>query len=452
MKHSVSSFKVLFASFCLSLPALSSQPFQLSDSGPAAPDFRERFLGTYGINADIEPRITPADRPLYEKVAPFIRTDPARAVREVEAGMDEDSSPAFDFLLGNLLYQLGRNEAAERALNKAIERFPDFRRAYRTLGFIQIQSGDFSASVDTWLKVISLGGGDGQSYGMLAYAYLVLNKYQSALSAYEMARVFNPDSMDFRRGQAQCLLALGRNNEAAALLDELIMDDPEKTDFWLLQANVFLGQEQYDDAIANLEILHGKGGANRDALGLLANLHLRSGNHELALRAYESVLKEHGFDTMENALRPLDYLVRRGLFPEAASYLQTLEGVLPEQLGEDETIRLSIARAGLSMERGDLAAAIERLEPIVTAFPLSGDALLMIAEAHRRDQNFEEAEFYLERAYSLPDEKYEALVGLGRLRVDQGDFKRALESLREAEFMRSSPSLVRYIEAIEAAR
>jgi tetratricopeptide (TPR) repeat protein len=452
MKFQTSLHRFLSGFIFFWLSGLAAQPFSLSDSGPAAPDFEARFLGSYGIRSAIEPEISPADRPLYTRVAPFIRDNPERAVQEVRDGMTEESSPAFDFLLGNLLFQLNRYDEAQRALEEAIRRFPDFRRAYRTLGFIQILSEDYAASIKSWLKVISLGGGDAQSYGMLAYAYLTLEKYQSALSAYEKARIFNAESLDFRRGQAQCLFALGRNAEAAALFNELIADHPEITDFWLLQANVYLGQQRFGDAIANLEVLHDQGRADRSALELLANLHLQSGNHQLALRTYQNALSRHGFDTMESALRPLDYLVRRGLFPEAASYLETLEQTLPDSLDDGASVRLSIARAGLTMERGELARAIADLEPIVTENPLNGDALLMIAGAHRRQQTYEEAAFYYERAYSLPDYRYDALVGLGRLRVDEGDFKAALDSLREAAAMQSSPSLTRYIEAIEGIR
>ena len=449
------STRILLLAFifaCLSGVHVSAQSFSLSDSGLSSTEFRERFLGSYGVNAAIEPEITQADKPLYEKIVPFLREDLARAAEELKAGMTVDSSPAFDFLLGNLLYQQGNYSEAERALGKAIERFPDFRRAYRTLGFIQVQAERYAESIDTWLKVISLGGGDAQSYGLLAYAYLTLEKYQSALSAYEMGRIFKPDSLDFRRGQAQSLLALGRNKEAVALFDELIAENPESAEFWLLQANVYLEQERYEDAIANLEVLRGTGQATRSALLLLANLHLQNDNHLLALQAYREVLEKHGFESVENSLRPLEYLVGRGLFPEAASYLGTLQTVLPRKLSEEDTVRLAVARAGLAMEQGDLSDAMELLEPIVTANPLNGGALLLLAEAQRRDQSHEEAEFHIQRALSLPEKKYEALVALGRLKVDQGDFEAALVQLREAELMQSSPSLVRYIEAIAAAR
>lgn len=409
-------------------------------------------MGSYGINSAIEPTVGPADRPLYQKVAPLIREEPEQAVRAVQAGMTEDSSPAFDFLLGNLLFQLERYGEAKLALENAIRRFPDFRRAHRTLGFIQLVSGEYAESIDSWLKVIALGGGDAQSYGMLAYAYLTLEKYQSALSAYEMARIFNADSLDFRRGQAQCLLALRRSDEAIALFDELIAEHPQITDFWLLQANAYIEQELFEDAVANLEILQDLEMADRRALRLLADLHLRAGNYRLALKSYEAVVIQYGIDDIEAALRPLELLVRRGLLEEASSYLETLEQVLPPSLSKEDSARVSIARASLVLAKGQITDAIGVLEPIAAAFPLNGDALLMLADAYRRNAGYPEAEFYLERALSLPDRRHAALIALGRLRVEQGKFQAALEPLREAESLEPSPSLTRYIEAIEAAR
>ncbi|MEO0510292.1 MAG: tetratricopeptide repeat protein [Verrucomicrobiota bacterium] len=428
------------------------QSFTLTDSGPAAPDFRARFLGSYGINSKIEPEVTQEDRPLYEKIEPFLQNDPAGAARELEAGLKTDSTAAFDFLLGNLYYQLDQLDRSEKALRTAIRKFPDFRRAHRTLGFILVQTDRFEASIDTWLKVIALGGGDAQSYGLLAYAYLIGEKYQSALSAYEKARIFKPDSMDFKQGQAQSLLAMNRGDEAIGLFDELIAERPQSTDLWLLQANAYLEQERYEDAIANLEVLRGRGDASRNALQLLGNVHLREDNHFLALEAYETSLRIHGFEGMDQSLRPLEFLVSRGLFPEAERYLATLEAVLPVDLEDDAEIQLSVAKAGLKLEQGDGKAAIFALEPIVKSSPLNGEALLLLAEAFRRGKAFPEAEFYLQRALSVPDKKHEALVALGRLEVDKGDFKNALEFLREADSLKPSAGLKRYIEAIEAAQ
>jgi len=93
-------------SILLALPSLMmAQAFDLTDSGTAAPDFRQQFLASYGVNPAIEPEITQEDRPLYERIEPYLRGDPRQAIRIVESEMGPDTNAAFHFLRGNLYYQ-----------------------------------------------------------------------------------------------------------------------------------------------------------------------------------------------------------------------------------------------------------------------------------------------------------------------------------------------------------
>jgi tetratricopeptide (TPR) repeat protein len=441
-------------SILLVLPSLMmAQAFDLTDTGRAAPDFREQFLASYGVNSAIEPEITQEDRPLYERIEPYLRENPRQAIRMVESELGPDTNAAFHFLLGNLYYQTNQYGSSEQALKQAIEKFPSFRRAYRTLGLIYIQSGRFEPATAAWLKVITLGGGDAQSYGLLGYAYLAQGKYRSALSAYEKARMFKPDSTDFRRGEAQCLLRTGQLKQAAALFDELIAEDPTVADYWLLQANAYLELERYADAIANLEILAGSGQATRQSRILLGNLYLRDDNHRLALETYQSALRTHGVEAVSTALRPLEYLVNRGLFNEAAAYLSSLQAVLPTEVEAEDQARLTVAEAGIALERGGAVEAIALLEPLVRAQPLAGEALLLLGEAYQITERYEEAEFTLQRALSILDKKTEAMIALGRMEVRRGDFEAALKHLRFAlEREPSRAGLARYVESVEAAR
>ncbi len=432
---------------------LSAQPFDLSDSGTAAPDFTEQFLASYGVNPAIEPEVTREDRPLYERIEPFLRDNPREAIRIAAAEVGPETNPAFYFLLGNLYYQTNQYRQSERALKQAVSKFPSFRRAYRTLGLIYIQSDRFDAAIEAWLKVITLGGGDAQSYGLLGYAYLAQEQYRSALSAYQQARMFKPDSADFRRGEAQCLLQTGQLKQAAALFDELIAEDPAVADFWLLQVNAYLGLERYDDAIANLEILAGRMQASQQSQMLLGNLYLRDDNYRLALQTYLNALQAQGGAAVADLLRPLEYLINRSLFEEAADYLESLQSVLPTELEPENRARLIVAEAGIALERGEAEKAIDRLKSLVAAQPLAAEALLLLGEAYQREERFEEAEFVLQRVLSITEKKAEARAALGRMEVRRGDFEAALAHLRQArELEPHRAGLARYIESIETAR
>lgn len=431
-----------------------ARPFPLTDSGPGSPAFRERFLASYGVNAAIEPTLGVEDRKLYERIAPYLHDDQARAIREVEAALAPDSNPAYRFLLGNLYYEAGDWEKSERYLREAIARFPDFRRAHRTLGLVLIQEGRYSEAVDTWLTVIRLGGGDAQSYGLLAYSYLTLEKYESALHAYRAARMYRPDSIDFRRGQAQCLLQTGQWRLAAALFDELIAEQPETAELWFMQANAFLRLEEFEQAVANLELAHSLGGRTADSQFLLGDLHLRGGSHRLAVEAYLAAIEETSGWSIDQALLPLRHLIGRNLIEEGARYLERLRTVLPENsLDPDRAEEIAVIDAQIAALSDRPEEALGLLETIVEKNPLNGDALLLFGEVLKKDGDDERARFYLERALSLPEHQVDARIALGRLEVDRKNFSAALEHLRAAAALESRPGLDRYIEAIaEAAR
>lgn len=440
----------LFPLFALSL-ADAAVPFQLTDSSPGSAEFRARFMANYGALSELEPSMTAKDRPLFERVEPYLQNNPQQAIREVEAALNADSNPAFRFLLGSLYYQTSRYSQAEQHLRGAVQSFPDFRRAYRTLGLIYVQTNRYPEAITAWLKVISLGGGDAQSYGLLGYAYLTEAKYQSALSAYQMARMFKPDSVDFRRGEAQSLLEVGQYRQAAALFEELLAEQPTVADTWLLQANTYLQLERYDDAIANLEVVHGMGAGTRDSRFLLGNLYLRTENYCPALQAYQAGLSLPGELDVAQALKPFEYLIGRGLIEESHVYLQSIQQRLPDELSLEHADWLALAEAKIERRSEAPEAALALLKPVVERNPLQGEALLLIAEIEIEAERFESAAFYLERARSVPEKKVEALTAFGRLEVARVDFDAALKYLRIAQELAPQPRIARYIESIERA-
>ncbi|CAA6695438.1 MULTISPECIES: tetratricopeptide repeat protein [unclassified Lentimonas] len=435
---------------CTQLAFAQSAPFVLSDTGPNSPSYKDRFMANYGVHSEIEPPMAATDRPLYEKVFPLIKTNPRAAIAELNRSMSSNSNPAFFFLLGSLQYQTGQLSQSEQSLSKAIDKFPDFRRAHRTLGLLYAQQSRHDAALRTWLKVISLGGGDAQSYGLLGYTYLSQEKYHSALKAYEMARMFQPDSIDFQRGEAQCLLKTGQADRASTLVEELIKAHPTSSDYWRLQANCLLQLGNHDDAILHLEIANDLGAANAQSHFLLGDLYLRTENSRLAQQHYLAALETPNQPSLTSALRPLEYLIARGLIEEADAYLQLLESTITIK-SDKEREQIALSKADIRMQQGQADQALDLLKQIVERNPINGEALLLIAEIAQANEDLIEAEFQLQRARALPDTQVDALIQLGRLEVDRNDFKAALDYLYSAQSLKPSVRISRYIDAIKAA-
>ena len=105
------------------------------------PQFVSLFLGTYGTDPGVEPRVGPEDRAALEKILPLIAKEPVQAALSLEGVIKPDSSPILDFTLANLYTQLDRVDDAAGRYQIAVAKFPAFRRAWKNLGLIQVRKG-----------------------------------------------------------------------------------------------------------------------------------------------------------------------------------------------------------------------------------------------------------------------------------------------------------------------
>ena len=445
--------KVLFLSFLVNLvllvPESAGAVFSLSDSNPNSAQFKRRFLASYGVNEAIEPKLTSKERPLYEKVAPLLANSPRQAIDLVRQSVTSNSNAAFDFLLGNLHYQLRDYSAAEMALQNAVRKFPAFRRAYRTLALSQVQRTRYDDAVAPLLKVIELGGGDAQAYGLLAYCYLVAEKYESGLSAYRMARMFEPDSLDFRRGQAHCLMQTQQHALAIALFEELIEEYPSEIDFWLLQANAFIETGRRDQAIANLQLLADSEQGTWQSFVLLGDLYLGEDLVTLANEAYLQGLHLQPAVHGDSLVRPLEALLARRLFDASKQYLEALGKISPASLSEKSRSLISLASAKVELAIGDAEGAVTSLKAILDSEPLNGEVLLTLGEHFFGKTDYDQAERYFDLARSVSEVEVDALIGLGRVSVARRTFAIAVDFLRRAQSIESRDNVARYLEAVE---
>lgn len=438
---------ITYLFICLGIPSL--QAWELVDTHPESPEFKQRFLGTYGMNAAIEPTLTTQDRPLYASIQPHLVNNPELAIELAKKGITASSSPAFDFLIGSLYYTLGRYSEASEYLLAALKKFPDFRRAHRNLALLYVQAAQYPDAIRHLLRVVELGGGDGQAYSLLGYAYLMQEKYQSALSAYQMARIFLPDSRDVRKGEAQCLLVTQAYGAAIALFDELLLESPTEQSLWLFQANGYLSQEQLPDAIANLEIAHAVAQPTTASLSLLGDLYLQHEVLTLALKNYQEALHKNPMMRPEQALKPLKYLMQRHHHSLAAAYLTSLDKHLKSDLSPHDRRAKDVLQAQLLIESDQVDAGLIHLENVLEADPLDGDALLLRARVELGRADYEAAQFYFERAAYIPKFQIEGLIGLAQTAVAQARYQVAIEHLQKSQRLQERADVSTYMQSIQ---
>jgi len=413
------------------------------------PDFARRLIGSYGFASDAEPRLTPEEQAVYrDKIVPLLRDDPKKAIGPLESLARPGASAVFDFTLGNIYFQNEDLTNAVKHFETALAKFPDFRRAQKNLAFALVRDGKYPETIKPLTRAIALGGGDGKVFGLLAFAYMNQNRFVSAEGAYRQALVFEPENVDFKLGLVKCTVATASYDQALALLDELVQQNPERDGLWTLQANIFIQKEQPAKAAISLEMLRRLGKATPQNLFLLGDLYMTQEARDLALSAYlEAVEKDDG-QNPARALRPAQILVSRGAWDEARKLFAKIRSTGTGLSAADELKLLKLeSKAAMASEEGE--KAITTLEQIIQKDPLDGEALLLAGDYYARHSQPEKAEFRYQTAATIQGFEPDAFVKHAQLLIQSQKYPQAVELLRKAQKVKPRDNVQRYLEKVE---
>ena len=174
--------------------------------------FQKEFLGSYGVNADIEPRVTVVEQEQMQKVLDVLSEEDSmdEALKLLTKFNKEAASAIFDFTIANLYFQMDELDTAMQFYDQAIEKFPNFRRAYKNAGLIHVRNGEFKKALPYLTKTVELGGHTSLAYGLLGFAYGSTEQHLSAESAYRMAILLDPETVDWQLGLARSLFKVHR--------------------------------------------------------------------------------------------------------------------------------------------------------------------------------------------------------------------------------------------------
>jgi tetratricopeptide (TPR) repeat protein len=422
------------------------------------PTFQKHFLGSYGFNAELEPRISGPERESLEEVLELMKnSDEEGALRvlgEILEGKDqrrEETTPSalFDFIRGNIHFQREELEQAARDYENALEKFPSFLRAYKNLGLIQVRLGDYQSASETLSQVIELGGGDGLTYGLLGYSYSSTEQHVSAESAFRSAMLLEPKLLDWKLGLTHSVLRQGKYEEAATLCEELLSRYPDRTDFWNLQANAYIGLERPLKAAENFEVVRRMGKATVQTLDTLGDIYINESLWDLAANAYADALELDPEQSSERPLRNVEVLAQRNALSQAKALLDRVKQVYEGWLDLEERKKLLKLEARIVVAEGGGGDAAGVLEEIVALDPLDGEALILLGQHYARMEQPEQAIFYYERAESLEGHEADAKIRHAQLLVDQSRYREAVPLLKRALELEPREDISRYLEQVE---
>lgn len=434
----------------------SSLSAQSDSANPAAnqwddPSFIKEFLGDYGFLAGYEPKISDEEKEALRGLVDLIKVSPKVAIQQLEPQITADSSAAFDFILANLFFQEGNLPKAEQYYLTATKKHPDFRRAYKNLGLVLVQAGKLKEAIPVISKAMDLGEVDGRAYGLLGYAYLTEERYYASEAAYRQAILMQPENNDWKIGLAQCLLQTERFDDAIALFDTLLKDQPDKTDYWLLQSNAYIGLEKPLIAAKNLEIVRRMGNAELSTLTLLGDIYMNNESPTLALNAYLEAAELAKPDDAHALIRAAKILTSTGNRDEATAMIAKTRDEMNDSLTKDQNIELLTLSAKIFRAEGNLSKAITTLTKIIEQDALNGEAIIELANSYADEGKLAEAINRYEQAAKIEAFERDALVAHAQTMVRNREYKKAVPMLEKALNLKHDGKLKDYLTRVERA-
>ena len=428
----------------VSMPqAFSAEPLPLSTAYWKDPAFLKSFNGSYRIEARIEPSVTTEERGLLVEIQTLMAAgNRTEALVKIRSSPLTEKSPALTFNLANLLFETGENEKAIAAYQSALKEYPSFRRAHRNLALALVRDNKLADALGHLTEAIRLGDSEGSTYGLLGYCRLARKEFASALQAYRIAQVTEPDVAEWKAGVAQCLQETGAKEEAVALLEEVIALRPLEASYAVLLANIHLDLDRPDSAAKALELPYRLGVLPPDPTLMLADLHLRADRPDAAKSATKNAFSKETKPGTDAILRLIATASAQGDWPFAKDLIAKAETPKPSR-----TMNLAKARYLIDSEE-DPTAGAKLLEKLVSEDPTDGTALLALAKHHADTGQPGSAELLLERATADTASAYEAHVELVRLLVAQSRYADALKSTDAALALNPTEQLINYRKAL----
>ncbi len=414
------------------------------------PLFQKQLLGSYGIDAEVEPGTTPQEQNYYEQIVPLIQSNPAEAIRLLEQLTSEpDATALFDFTLGNVLFQDGKAREAVAAYQQALQKFPSYRRAHQNLAIIYLQNERPQQAITHFTKALELGESSGTLFGLLGSAYAMAGNYLAAESAFRNAILLAPDLRDWKLGLIQALFAQARYADVVSLTSTMISDKPDDPILWELRASAHVGMKEMLKAATDYEVMHMTGEPTQESLSTLGDIYVNEELFDLAAKSYLQAYELGDQGDITGPLRAAEILVQRDGVQQAKDLLSQAERTAGDQLNDDQKLQILRLRSRLAKAEGRDDEAAEMLEQIVDIDPLDGDSLLLLGQHYASNGEPQKAKFLYERAANLEDFTADANVRLAQLLVTENKYAEAIPLLERAQQLNPRDSVAKFLDDLQ---
>jgi len=443
---------ILLLIFCTSvfgtLPAYKPLPNPVKDLYKDS-YWHELYIGDLSYIIERSPKITLEEREIITQIQALLPDNLDSAVSLLESAITIESSAAMTLILGNLYFQKDELKRAKRLFIEVGEKHPYYLLNQKTLAFLSVRMEDFDEAIKYLKRTISLGSAEGRTFGLLGYCLQLKEDYIAAEQALIRATIIEPGEKTWKVYLAQNYLSQARYKESNAVFQELLSIDPENPEFWLLQANGYIGLGNIDKAAANFEILKRMNKAPADSLLLLGDIYINRQMLDLAFDAYMASVIKDPEQKLDSPIRAVRSLINYGAYDEAADLIVKIKRLYRGRSTEDEDLTLLTMQSQIAIARGEGEKAKATLEEIIKRDPNQGRAVLILGNFYGREGNTERAVELFDQAKEIDEFKAQALVMHGQLLARVKEYVEAAELLREAQELEFKENVADFLEQVE---
>jgi len=341
-------------------------------------------------------------------------------------------SANIEYAIGQL-YQLKRDRRrAEDYYFQAIEKYPSYVDAYIRLMELYLNEEDCEQALAAGRKAIEIGGVDGFVFKGFGMCHIQETDYDAALTAFRMAGTFLPDDESVQYYYALAAFNAGYSVEAVSILEQLVTDFPQNSNYHFLLVNAYLQEGDYQAAIEIIEIAHRKGMGNSASYSLLGDIYISDSMPESAADAYASSLTVGELPAFETARKQFDNLHRLNVSDATERYFDQLVIAYEGRLRQVESREFNVLRARVLIDNEQTPEAVSLLQAVIEEDPLNGEALLSLARYYNLQSDYERASVFFEQAANDDDVALTALTENAQLAIDRQNWDGAFELLLQA--------------------
>ncbi len=384
----------------------------------------------------------PADQRLVALIPFLSEEDPEDGAWLMsELAKPYEDSAAAHYAAGVMALQAGDGEEASERATRAIELNKDWMQPHLLYARSLLLAGEEEAAIDYTARLVGDNPNpDPDARLELAIMYLAANRDDDALSQVNQVLLEQPARTDALRLMA--IINFRRENLDAAWSDfqDLLSSGQYTMDALYYLARIADFRQEYKDAIALYsQVISGSYAvmAQRRASGIMAEQIDKPEEALQHLQEFGKVHPSHAIDMMQARAQLLGSLER---YPEA---LDLYDQVIEYRPDSENPI---LGKAELLLGMGKLEDAIDLYREAVKRWP--DNAMTLNALGYTladRTEEFDEAERLIEKALELEPDSGAIVDSWGWVLYRQGELDQALAELQRAYGMLKDPEVAAHI-------